>query len=76
MIHSDGSRSVNTIRHPKKTYVYPRYEFSNRSEDIKRIFCSTCDLLGIEWRVMNAKTISVARRKSIAVMDGFIGPKT
>jgi hypothetical protein len=75
LIHSDGSYSVNTIRHPKKTYVYPRYLFSNRSEDIKRIFCNACDLLGIEWRVMNAKDISIAQRESIAVMDEFVGPK-
>jgi hypothetical protein len=75
LIHSDGSHSVNTIRHPKKTYVYPRYLFSNRSEDIKRIFCDACDQLGIEWRVMNAKDISIARRESIAMMDEFVGPK-
>jgi hypothetical protein len=75
LIHSDGSHSVNTIKHPKKTYVYPRYLFSNKSEDIKRIFCNACDLLGIEWRVMNAKDISIARRESIALMDEFVGPK-
>jgi hypothetical protein len=75
LIHSDGCRSVNTIRHPKKTYVYPRYLFSNRSEDIKRIFCWACDLRGIDWRVMNAKDISIARRESIALMDEFVGPK-
>jgi hypothetical protein len=75
LIHSDGCRSVNTIKHPKKTYVYPRYQFSNVSEDIKQIFCRSCDLLGIEWRVMNAKTISVARRKSVAFLDAFVGPK-
>ena len=75
LIHSDGSRHLNTIRHPKKTYRYPRYEFTNRSQDIKRIFCIGCDLLGIDWRVMNAKTISIARRESVAKMDQFIGPK-
>ena len=76
LIHSDGCHSVNTIRHAKKTYVYPRYLFSNRSEDIKRIFCGACDQLGIEWSVMNAKDISIARRESIALMDEFVGPKT
>jgi hypothetical protein len=75
LIHSDGSRHFNTIRHPKRTYRYPRYEFTNLSEDIKRIFCDACDLLGIEWRVMNYKTISVARRASVATLDEFIGPK-
>lgn len=75
LIHSDGCRFTNTVRHPRKTYEYPRYNFTNRSEDIKRIFCDTCDLLGIEWRVMNAWNISVARRLSVARLDEFIGPK-
>jgi hypothetical protein len=75
LIHSDGSRHINTIRHPKRTYRYPRYEFTNLSADIKRIFCDACDLLGIEWRVMNRKAISIARRDSVAVVDEFVGPK-
>ena len=54
LIHSDGCRFTNTVRHGEKTYTYPRYNFSNRSDDIKRIFCDACDLLGIEWRVMNS----------------------
>jgi hypothetical protein len=76
LIHSDGCRAVNTIRHLQKTYAYPRYTFSNRSDDIRQIFCDACDLLDIEWRVMNAFNISVARRASVARLDEFIGPKT
>jgi hypothetical protein len=34
LIHSDGSRHINRIKHPKRTYEYVRYEFSNRSADI------------------------------------------
>lgn len=75
LIHSDGCRHLNTIRHPQKTYRYPRYEFSNRSGDIRRIFCETCDLVGVEWRRMNSATVSVARRRSVALMDEHIGPK-
>jgi transcriptional regulator with XRE-family HTH domain len=75
LIHSDGSRHINRIRHPHKTYEYTRYEFSNRSEDIKRIFCDACDALGVEWRVMNRDAISIARRPSVAKLDAFIGPK-
>jgi hypothetical protein len=75
LIHSDGSRHTNTIRHPKRTYCYPRYEFANLSEDIKRIFCDACDLIGVQWRVMNAKTISIARRESVAKLDEFVGAK-
>jgi len=75
LIHSDGCRSWNTIRHPKKSYVYPRYLFSNRSDDIRRIFCEACDRLEIHWTVMNATDISIARRKAIEFMDEFVGPK-
>src|SRR5215208_1362097 len=35
LIHSDGCRHTNTIRHPKRTYRYARYEFTNKSEDIR-----------------------------------------
>jgi hypothetical protein len=75
LIHSDGCRFTNTVRHGEKTYEYPRYNFSNRSDDIKRIFCDACDLLGVEWRVMNRWDISVARRASVARLDEFVGPK-
>jgi hypothetical protein len=55
--------------------IHSRYNFSNRSDDIRRIFCHTCDELGIEWRVMNWWDISVARRESVARLDEFVGPQ-
>ncbi len=67
---------MNTIRHPNKTYVYPRYLFANRSADIRRIFCDTCDQLCIAWRAMGPEQISIARASPVAFMDRFIGPKT
>lgn len=75
LIHSDGCYSVNTIRYPNKSYAYPRYLFSNRSDDIRGIFCDACDQLGIEWRVMTRTEISIARHESVAMMDEFVGPK-
>ena len=75
LIQSDGCRSTNPVRHGAKLYSYPRYTFSNASADIRKLFCDTCDLLGIEWRVMNARNISVARRASVARLDEFVGPK-
>jgi hypothetical protein len=75
LIHSDGCRAINTIRHPKRTYAYPRYQFSNRSDDIRALFCEYCDKAGVEWRRMNRWNISIARRESVALMDRFIGPK-
>ncbi|MBW8059632.1 MAG: transcriptional regulator [Solirubrobacterales bacterium] len=75
LIHSDGCRITNTIRHPKKTYAYPRYFFSNRSLDIQGIFCDACDRLGIAWRQDGPWNISVARREAVAIMDRHVGPK-
>jgi hypothetical protein len=75
LLHSDGCRSMNTIRHGGTVYAYPRYNFTNASADIRKLFCDTCDLLGIEWRVMNARNISVGRRRSVARLDEFVGPK-
>ena len=66
---------TNTIRHPRKTYSYPRYFFSNRSRDIQGIFCDACDRLEIEWRQDGPWNISIARRESVAIMDRHVGPK-
>jgi hypothetical protein len=75
LIDSDGWRGLNRVHVKGRDYEYPRYQFSNRSQDIKDLFTSTCDLLGIEWRPWGHHHISVARRESVALMDEFIGPK-
>jgi hypothetical protein len=75
LIHSDGCRTINRIRHPQKTYTYVRYQFTNASADIRAVFCEACDALGVEWRRMKEQDISVARRASVAKLDAFIGPK-
>lgn len=75
LIHSDGCRVINTIRHPNKTYAYPRYFFSNRSHDIQAVFCDACDRLGIAWRQDGPWNISVARREAVTIMDHHVGPK-
>ena len=71
LIHSDGSRWENIIRHPSKTYVYPRYGFCNASADIRQIFTDACDRVGVEWRQMNARNVSVAKRDSVEKLDHF-----
>lgn len=75
LIHSDGCRVTNKIRHPKKTYRYPRYLFTNRSLSIQGVFCDACDQLGIAWRQDGPWNISVARREAVAIMDRHVGPK-
>ncbi len=81
LIHSDGCRCVNRFRTKlpsgrKAEYEYPRYFFSNLSADIRQIFCDHCDLLGIRWTQSNPRNISVSDRRSVALLDDFIGPKT
>ncbi|WP_431044967.1 helix-turn-helix domain-containing protein [Streptomyces sp. P1-3] len=83
LIHSDGSRITNwttrVIGGERKRYEYPRYFFTNASEDITRLFTDTLDKLGVEWKPTRqsrkAQNISVARRASVALMDAHIGPK-
>jgi Homeodomain-like domain len=75
LIHSDGSRFTNPVRSKGRSYEYPRYFFSNRSEDIKTIFCEHLDLLGIAWRRVGHYNISIARREAVAALDAFVGPK-
>jgi hypothetical protein len=76
LVHSDGSRHPNRVRTRGRWYEYSRYEFCNVSDDIRRIFTDTCDVLGVHWTQMNAKNISVARRADVAFLDTFIGPKS
>ena len=78
LIHSDGWRGTNTVkssRDPTKRYAYPRYQFSNRSADIREIFVRACDQLSIACRSSNAWTISIARREAVGALDRFVGPK-
>jgi hypothetical protein len=80
LIHSDGCRTMNRFKTRLPSgrlapYEYPRYFFSNLSEDIRRIFCEHCELLGIRWTHSNPRNISISYRKSVALMDEFIGPK-
>jgi hypothetical protein len=77
LIHSDGSRFVarQRSRSRDKHYRYTRYAFSNRSGDIKRIFCEHLLLLGVEWTVASAQNIQIAQRESVETLDRLVGPK-
>ncbi|MFV2174189.1 hypothetical protein ACFHW2_26770 [Actinomadura sp. LOL_016] len=79
LLHSDGCRFVNRVRRPvaggERCYEYPRYNFTNVSIDIQRIFTAALDRLGIAWKQMNRKNVSVARREAVARLDEFVGPK-
>jgi transcriptional regulator with XRE-family HTH domain len=76
LIHSDGWRGVNRVHVKGRDYEYPRYQFSNRSDDIRQLFVYGCELLGIAWRPWGRYHISVARRDSVALLDQFVGLKS
>jgi hypothetical protein len=73
LIHSDGCRVINRVHRGK--YAYPRYQFSNRSDDIRAIFTGACEELGLHWTRTNRYEVAVSRRADVALLDGFIGPK-
>lgn len=75
LIQSDGCRATNRIRIRGRLYEYPRYFFSNRSDEIRAIFSTACGLIGVESRPNNRYNVSVARRRSVEILDSFIGPK-
>lgn len=72
LIHSDGCRCINRVY---GKYFYPRYLFSQVSDDIRALFCAACDQLGVRYTFNRWKEVSIARRESVARLDEFIGPK-
>jgi hypothetical protein len=74
LIHSDGCRAINRVK--GRRYEYPRYFFTNHSDEIRYLFASTCALIGVECRPNSRYNISIAKRRSVAILDEFIGPKS
>ncbi|MFC6064597.1 helix-turn-helix domain containing protein [Streptomyces ochraceiscleroticus] len=83
LIHSDGCRITNwttrMVGGERKRYEYPRYFFTNKSDDIRKLFTDTLAKVGVEWSVLargsDPFNVSVARRASVALMDAHVGPK-
>jgi hypothetical protein len=80
LIHSDGCRVLNRfmvdLPSDRREYAYSRYFFTNTSPDIRGLFCAYCEHLGVRWTRSNPRTISVADRRSVALLDSFIGDKS
>ena len=76
LIQTDGWRGMNRVFVKGRWYEYPRYQFSSRSDDIRRLFTDACDRIGVAWRPWGRWHISVARRASVARLDEFVGPKS
>lgn len=80
LFHSDGWRGHNVAvkRAPDgfvTRYRYSRYEFTNKSADIRGICSAALDELGIAWRPNGPWRISVNRRAAVAALDEHVGPK-
>ncbi len=80
LIHSDGCRVINRFNTKLPSgrvaeYEYPRYFFSNLSAEIRGLFCEYCERLGVRWTQSNHRNISVSHRRSVAILDAFVGPK-
>ncbi|WP_442810082.1 helix-turn-helix domain-containing protein [Streptomyces sp. W16] len=83
LIHSDGCRITNwttrIVAGERKRYEYPRYFFTNKSDDIRKLFTDTLDKVGVGWTTLARGSdpfdISVARKASVALMDTHVGPK-
>lgn len=79
LYHSDGCRFSNVINGKD----YPRYQFSNTSTDIVKLYTDTCDRLGLNWtfttrssRQNVATDVYISKRKDVAYLDSVIGAKT
>lgn len=72
LIHSDGCRVLNRVNGKD----YPRYFFTQVSDDIRRLFSAACRRVGVEYTWSNWKTVSIARASSVALLDSFVGPKS
>lgn len=75
LIHSDGTRIIATERKGRYVRRAPRYAFRNRSEDILQLFCAACEIAGVRFTRASPTQIAVYRKDSVAILDGFIGPK-
>ena len=71
LIQSDGCRFNNTGR---GNWIWPRYSFTQTSDDIRAIFCDACDHMGLHWTQAGTR-IYVSRKADVARLDQFIGPK-
>lgn len=71
LIDSDGCRVVANDRGVRSV----RYHFSNRSDDIRGLFCAALDDLGIPWTRPSRYQVAVYRKAAVARLDEFVGPK-
>ncbi|WP_107772638.1 transcriptional regulator [Nocardioides sediminis] len=80
LFHSDGCRARNwatrVVAGERRRYDYPRWQFTNRSDDIRDLCCWALDLVDVPWRRSGRWVVSVSRREAVGRLDALIGPKT
>jgi hypothetical protein len=80
LFHSDGSRVRNwatrVVDGERRRYDYPRWQFSNRSEDILRWCGEALDAAEVPWRRSGRWTVSVSRRDGVRRLDDLVGLKS
>jgi hypothetical protein len=70
LLHSDGCRVTNHVTVRGRRYAYPRYFFSNRSEDIHQMFARAIGRLGLS-STRSGWNQSVARHADVALLDAI-----
>lgn len=79
LMHSDGSRVRNrvcrVVAGEVRHYCYPRWQFTNHSEDILGLCCWALDLVDVTWRRSSRVHVSVSTRAGVARLDELIGVK-
>jgi len=72
LIHSDGCRVINRVGGRD----YPRYFFTQVSDDIRALFCEACIRLGVRYTQSSRKNISIAASASVSLLDELGAAKT
>jgi hypothetical protein len=72
LLESDGSRFDRVVGKRR----YPAYEFTNRSEDIIKLFCQVAESLGLHYTRPSDEDVSIARRADVARLDLLLPMKS
>jgi len=66
-----ASPQHGTGRKHERPITLEPWQVSNLSDDIRGLFCATCDALGVRWTLSNPRNVSVSHRRSVAALDGL-----
>ena len=78
LLEAGGRRVVNRgVRRRRDgtsvEYAYPRYLFTSADALARGLLCAGCEQIGVRWTQSRPRTISVAERTSIELLDSFVG---